>query len=70
MEKNQSGISRDDFSLLHIDLDLDLEKKHPNHEKERRMRVGERESTSCVARQQQIQGQNLPPLENGKVLGF
>jgi hypothetical protein len=36
-EKRQPGSSRSDFSLLHIDLDL--EKKHPNHEKDRRLRV-------------------------------
>ena len=33
------GSFRSDFSLLHIDLDLDLEKKHPNHGKERGLRV-------------------------------
>ena len=39
-EKRQPGSSRsDDFSLLQIDLDLDLEKKHPNHGKERGLRV-------------------------------
>jgi len=39
MEKRQPGSFRSDFSLLHIDLDLDFEKKHPNYEKERRLRV-------------------------------
>jgi hypothetical protein len=38
MEKRQPSSSRyDDFSLLQIDLDL--EKKHPNHGKERGLRV-------------------------------
>ena len=44
MEKMQLGSSRSIFSLLH--LDLNLEKKHPNVEKERRMRIGERVATS------------------------
>jgi hypothetical protein len=57
MGKKQPSRSRPNFSLLHIDL----EKKHPNHGKERRMRVRERESTSCGAHLQQIQGQNLSP---------
>jgi hypothetical protein len=39
MEKRQPGSSRSDFSLLYIDLDLDLEKNHPNHGKEKRLRV-------------------------------
>jgi hypothetical protein len=61
MEKKQPGNSRSIFSLLHIDLDLDLEKNHPNHGKERRMRVVERESTSCGAPNNNFKSKTSPP---------
>jgi hypothetical protein len=69
MDKMHLDSSRSDFSPLHIDLDLDLEKRHPNHEKERRMRVGERESTYCGALSTNPRAKLLP-LRNGQFLGF
>jgi hypothetical protein len=61
MDKMHPDSSRSDFSPLHIDLDLDLEKRHPNHEKERKMRVGERESTYCGAPFDESKGKTSPP---------
>jgi len=52
----QSGSSRSAFSLLHIDLDL--EKKHPNDEKDRRIRIGDRLANSWVP-PSTIQGKNF-----------
>ena len=57
----QPDSSKSVFSLLHVDIDLDLEKKHPDDEKERKMRIGERVATSCGALLQQFQGQNISP---------
>ena len=61
MEKRRLGSSRSNFSLLHVDLDLDLEKNHQNHGKERRLRVWERESTSCDAFFNKSKGKTSPP---------
>jgi hypothetical protein len=59
--KKCSRVALDLFSLSPpSSLDLDLEGKHPYVEKERRMRIGERESTFCSAPFNKSKGETSP----------